>query len=41
MCGSGVHPGGGVFGVPGYKAADEMLRDRKISKLTSKLRMAR
>jgi phytoene dehydrogenase-like protein len=37
MCGSGVHPGGGVFGVPGYKAADEMLRDRKLANLTSKL----
>ena len=37
MCGSGVHPGGGVFGVPGYKAADEMLRDRKLAKLTSRL----
>ena len=26
LCGSGVHPGGGVMGAPGYNAAREMLR---------------
>lgn len=31
LCGSGVHPGGGVFGVPGWNAAGEMLRDRRRS----------
>ncbi|MCA9793293.1 MAG: NAD(P)/FAD-dependent oxidoreductase [Candidatus Eremiobacteraeota bacterium] len=29
MCGSGVHPGGGVMGAPGAIAAQEILRDRK------------
>ncbi len=29
LCGSGTHPGGGVFGVPGYNAAGEVLRDRR------------
>ena len=38
MCGSGTHPGGGVFGVPGYNAAGEMLRDRKLGRLATKLR---
>lgn len=41
MCGSGVHPGGGVFGVPGYNAAREVLRDRKRTKLTPNLRGGR
>ncbi len=27
LCGSGTHPGGGVFGVPGYNAASQVLRD--------------
>ena len=26
MCGSGTHPGGGVSGVPGHNAAQEILR---------------
>ena len=29
MCGAGTHPGGGVYGVPGYNAAREVLRDIK------------
>ncbi len=29
LCGSGVHPGGGVMGIPGYNAAREILRDRR------------
>jgi phytoene dehydrogenase-like protein len=37
MCGSGTHPGGGVFGVPGYNAASEMLRDRRRGRLAAKL----
>src|SRR5271157_3675533 len=28
LCGSGVHPGGGVMGAPGYNCAREMLRAR-------------
>jgi phytoene dehydrogenase-like protein len=27
MCGSGTHPGGGVWGAPGWNAAHEILRD--------------
>jgi len=27
LCGSGAHPGGGVSGAPGHKAAREILRD--------------
>lgn len=27
MCGSGTHPGGGVTGVPGHNAAQEIIRD--------------
>lgn len=27
MCGSGAHPGGGVWGAPGWNAAHEILRD--------------
>jgi phytoene dehydrogenase-like protein len=27
LCGSSVHPGGGVSGIPGYNAAREVLRD--------------
>jgi len=26
LCGSGVHPGGGVMGAPGYNAAREILK---------------
>ena len=37
MCGSGTHPGGGVFGVPGYNAAAQMLRDRKMGELKARL----
>lgn len=33
LCGSGVHPGGGVTGVPGHNAAREILRDWKTRKL--------
>jgi phytoene dehydrogenase-like protein len=32
MCGSSTHPGGGVMGAPGYNAANEVLRDLKISR---------
>jgi phytoene dehydrogenase-like protein len=39
MCGSGTHPGGGVFGVPGYNAAGEMLNDRKTNALKAKLNL--
>jgi len=28
LCGSGAHPGGGVTGIPGHNAAQEVLRDR-------------
>ena len=27
LCGPGMHPGGGVSGVPGYNAARAILRD--------------
>jgi len=27
MCGSGVHPGGGIMGAPGKLAADAILND--------------
>jgi len=33
LCGSGVHPGGGVMGVPGYNAARELLHDRAKRRL--------
>ena len=29
LCGSGTHPGGGVTGVPGHNAAQEVLRDHR------------
>lgn len=29
MCGSGVHPGGGIMGAPGKLAADAILKDGK------------
>ncbi|HEX5864486.1 MAG TPA: NAD(P)/FAD-dependent oxidoreductase, partial [Casimicrobiaceae bacterium] len=29
MCGAGTHPGGGVTGVPGHNAAQEILRDAR------------
>ncbi|MDQ3558682.1 MAG: NAD(P)/FAD-dependent oxidoreductase [Pseudomonadota bacterium] len=33
MCGSGMHPGGGVTGAPGHNAAREILRDVKRRRL--------
>ena len=27
LCGSGTHPGGGVWGAPGWNSAHEILRD--------------
>ena len=32
LCGSGVHPGGGVTGLPGYYAAREILKSRSRQK---------
>ncbi|MFO1089148.1 MAG: NAD(P)/FAD-dependent oxidoreductase [Hyphomicrobiales bacterium] len=29
VCGSSMHPGGGVSGIPGHNAAQEILKDRK------------
>lgn len=29
LCGSGVHPGGGVMGAPGYNAACEILKEKR------------
>jgi phytoene dehydrogenase-like protein len=29
LCGAGAHPGGGVFGAPGYNAARVVLRERR------------
>ncbi|MGH2787865.1 MAG: phytoene desaturase family protein [Actinomycetota bacterium] len=29
LCGSGVHPGGGVMGIPGFNAARALLADRR------------
>ncbi|MEE9324567.1 MAG: hypothetical protein V3U90_03310 [Dehalococcoidia bacterium] len=29
LCGSGTHPGGCVFGAPGYNAANEIIKDWK------------
>ena len=29
VCGSSMHPGGGVSGIPGHNAAREILKDRK------------
>ena len=29
VCGSSMHPGGGVTGIPGHNAAREILKDRK------------
>jgi phytoene dehydrogenase-like protein len=29
LCGSGTHPGGGVTGIPGHNAAQEILKDAK------------
>lgn len=31
ICGSSMHPGGGVSGIPGYNAAREVLRDLRRS----------
>ena len=31
LCGSAVHPGGGVTGVPGHNAAREILSDLKMN----------
>ena len=33
LCGSGGHPGGGVTGAPGHKAAREILRDFKRKRM--------
>jgi phytoene dehydrogenase-like protein len=30
LCGAGTHPGGGVTGAPGYNAAHQVLRDRRV-----------
>ena len=30
ICGSSMHPGGGVTGIPGHNAAREILKDQKI-----------
>jgi phytoene dehydrogenase-like protein len=32
MCGAGTHPGGGVTGIPGRNAAQEILRDARRGK---------
>jgi phytoene dehydrogenase-like protein len=32
LCGSGTHPGGGITGLPGQRAAKEILRDLKARK---------
>jgi phytoene dehydrogenase-like protein len=29
VCGSSMHPGGGVSGIPGHNAAREILRDQR------------
>lgn len=41
LCGSGTHPGGGVFGVPGYNAAGRVLGDWKARRFTRALRPSR
>lgn len=33
MCGSGMHPGGGVTGAPGHNAAREILRDFRLRRI--------
>ncbi len=33
LCGSGAHPGGGVSGIPGRNAAQEILKDVKRRKV--------
>ncbi len=33
MCGSSTHPGGGVMGAPGRNAANEILIDKKVTRL--------
>ena len=40
LCGSAVHPGGGVTGVPGHNAAREILRDFRKPNTTAKGRGA-
>ena len=30
MCGAGTHPGGGMTGIPGKNAANEVLKDYMI-----------
>jgi len=35
LCGAAAHPGGGVMGVPGWNAAREILRARRLSWLTT------
>jgi phytoene dehydrogenase-like protein len=32
LCGSAAHPGGGVMGIPGFNAAREILRRRRLSR---------
>ena len=32
LCGSGTHPGGGITGLPGYYAAQEILKNRSRQK---------
>ena len=34
LCGSGTHPGGGVMAVPGRNAAQAILKDGRIRRLT-------
>ena len=29
ICGSSMHPGGGVSGIPGYNAAREIMKDMR------------
>jgi phytoene dehydrogenase-like protein len=35
LCGSSTHPGGGVTGVPGHNAAQEILKDRRKLRLSA------
>ncbi|MCI0425488.1 MAG: NAD(P)/FAD-dependent oxidoreductase, partial [Actinobacteria bacterium] len=39
LCGSGTHPGGGVFGVPGYNASREILRDTRFRRWSPRRRL--
>jgi phytoene dehydrogenase-like protein len=40
LCGSGVHPGGGVTGLPGRNAARRILRDRPLTERLRRRRLA-